>query len=413
MTNRTSPFGNAIQSALQAFMMIRDLQLSQDREKRLQENAEATRELEGRRLDLDAAREQRLTDLALRDQDLQELGLAHQLTPPNAEVPMEIVKKALGTPFQAAFRGQTSLPATAMPGTPEIAPPSEFGIRLPTFAEQQSLDELKRVQDAKAKALALIQSIPNAKQRELAGAAIETGQNLPANLFEDPEADWAKDKRRMDYQARLTRDTQAMNREGRYVRVTEFDPQTNRTIERFIPVEEAAAADGFRKAPPPGFQTRLSYMRSASRIVNQLKELSKEINTLEGAAAVAKGAVEEQKAKLNLNHALRRYQGLIEANLPTFARAKGEVGNMAEQEQWRQKMGLPDAKTARSLAIKMFEDYMKPMEDEAKSFGFELPAGGIEQKIVTAAEIATIARERGESPEQVRQAFIARGFEVR
>jgi hypothetical protein len=107
--------------------------------------------------------------------------------------------------------------------------------------------------------------------------------------------------------------------------------------------------------------------QKAGPILESISELSERINTLQGVAAKARGEVERQKAKINLNDDVAEYEAIISMFTPMVARALGHTGVLTEQDVQSVKSGFPrpgDSKSLRDRKIKRILSIIGGLQEE-------------------------------------------------
>jgi hypothetical protein len=119
--------------------------------------------------------------------------------------------------------------------------------------------------------------------------------------------------------------------------------------------------------PAPTAQERntaQSYAK-AKPILSAISELSEKINIGQGVAAKAQGAVEQQKAKVNLNDDVAEYEALISGFTPLIARALGHTGVLTQQDVDSVTKMFPrpgDSKSLRDRKVARIEQLISAIE---------------------------------------------------
>lgn len=233
----------------------------------------------------------------------------------------EIMAKFPGT--AARVRGQQTLPATVTPGAMGAVSqtPEAFNVLEPS--PQQT------------------------RQAQIDAAARER----EAQMVKDREADNA----RMDSAAK---EAQRHNRvvEARQPRelanVVVQGPDGPLILDRSTSqTRRVMGPDGKPVGPMPSASERMDSRKfsKAAPVLKGIGELSERINTLNGVVASAVGAVEKEKAKINLNDDIAEYEALVSGFTPMIARALGHTGVLTEQDVQSVKNLFPRPEDSKSL----------------------------------------------------------------
>ncbi len=122
--------------------------------------------------------------------------------------------------------------------------------------------------------------------------------------------------------------------------------------------------------------------KKAAPVLDSIWELSEKINVNQGVLAKAVGAVEKQKAKVNLDDDVAEYQALVEGFTPLLARAVGHVGVLTQQDVDSVKAMLPapgDSKSVRDRKVARIKKIMAGAESGVRDvFGSEGGAAPVE-----------------------------------
>lgn len=122
---------------------------------------------------------------------------------------------------------------------------------------------------------------------------------------------------------------------------------------------------GATQAPTAVQRTQGVQYAKARPILAAVSELSEKINTGQGVAAKARGAIERAKATANLNDDVAEYESLISGFTPLIARALGHTGVLTELDVASVKAMYPrpgDSKSLRDRKIARIEQLMGVIE---------------------------------------------------
>lgn len=133
------------------------------------------------------------------------------------------------------------------------------------------------------------------------------------------------------------------------------------------PVKDSGG-ENLGQAPTQQQRNTKAQYAKARPILGAISDLSERINTGQGVAAKAKGEVERQKAKINLNDDVAEYESMISGFTPLIARALGHTGVLTEQDVQSVKALFPrpgDSKSLRDRKVARIEQLMGAIESGA------------------------------------------------
>lgn len=242
---------------------------------------------------------------------------------PETRVLMELAARFPET--AARFQRTTTLPARAL-GVGEMAPPSDYVVRVPTGPEMRAAaaDSAARERDAAARARdAKIDADRVADNARMAAAAAEAARH-----------------------------NQAMeNKPPSMVPVVVQTPAGPAMVDRSTNTATPITMDGKPVGVTPTAAERMDSRKfsKAAPVLDGIKELSERINTLNGVIASAAGMAEKQKAKINLNDDVAEYEALVSGFTPMIARALGHTGVLTQQDVDSVKALFPRPEDSKSL----------------------------------------------------------------
>jgi len=124
--------------------------------------------------------------------------------------------------------------------------------------------------------------------------------------------------------------------------------ETGAPVTKVMPRTEASG-QSFPAAPTTDERNRQAASGRAGAVLSAVSELSERINVGKGALAKVTGAVEKQKAQINLNDDIAEYQAVVSGFTPLLARALGHVGVLTEQDVQSVREALPKPGDSKSL----------------------------------------------------------------
>jgi hypothetical protein len=260
---------------------------------------------------------------------------------------------------------------------------NRLGLDEMRMTRQQMDDEEKRQQrEGAQRAVSNIQGLIPFRQSpqgqaEIAGQAlrVDPEQAVRELLKPSPEEEDAKLQR----QREIIEKTQAKYAPPQrapvpIVIMTPEGPQVvDRTNRTAAPITGAGGGT-VGLVPTAEQRNRQAGRQAAQPFIDAASELADRINVNQGVYATAAGAVEKQKAKVNLDDDVAEYQAMVSAFTPMWARALGHTGVLTEQDVQSAKAILPspgDSKTLKDRKIARIHSII-----DAASAAATAPAGG-------------------------------------
>lgn len=188
------------------------------------------------------------------------------------------------------------------------------------------------------------------RQMATDAAAREREAKMDADRREDNERQKARD-------AEAARHGRAMEaRPPSMVPVVVQTPNGPAVLDRRTNTAQPITMGGETVGVTPTASERMDSRKfsKAAPVLKGIGELSGRINTLNGVLASASGALEKEKAKINLADDVAEYEALVSGFTPMIARALGHTGVLTEQDVQSVKALFPrpeDSKTLRDRKI--------------------------------------------------------------
>jgi len=233
---------------------------------------------------------------------------------------------------------------------------------LTSSAHERATGEQERT-DSAAKIKALTEFLGTLPEHVRPAATARGLFNIPIDPddFQVPETPDQKRAKDFDYFARQQRLIAGLRPIGPepLQKVDDVD-EDGTPVTRFLP-RSSVAGQSFRKPPTAQQRNTSGSLDAVENVVDQLDELSQQINTEQGIMATAAGTVRGAKAKLNYDRAVALYNAVLQSNATMLARARGEVGVVTDQDAMRALSAFPKPTTGRDVAVGLFDLYRQQM----------------------------------------------------